>query len=402
MIKNNELCSQKSNELIQNYAWHLSEKELKIFEYLCCCVDTKNYNEEDNTITTSFREFAEACNNYSSSKGGKNHNLFKKQLQNLSDKSILIDNKNSGGIIRILSEITWNNKNDKCICYMSNSFKEFMRNFSKGYTFTELKMINRMTSKYTINLYYLVQSWSGKQKVTLDIDYLRNKLQVPKSSYDNIGKFKQILDNSVKEYNEIINYFDKLGCKISYEIMKEGKKYSSIIIYLHSVISINDSYGFCEKKPNELEFETEQEKDNYIDDWIIMQCLFNGDDEDRYWMLYSSIPDKVHNYEKNKVDAIYNVANEYANSLIKDTVIGFDDKCELLINRFNTRKWYLNYEKKVETNIYSYYLKSFECWCEQQKKFKEKDFDNYSRKLSRPPSYDIEKLKEYTANNTEI
>lgn len=371
MIKNNELCSQKSNELIQNYAWHLSEKELKIFEYLCCCVDTQNYNEENNTITTSFKEFANACNSYTS-KGGKDYKYFKKQLQNLSDKSILIENKNTGGIIRILSEITWSNKNDKCICYMSNSFKEFMKNFSKGYTFTELKMINMMSSKYTINLYYLLQSWNGKKKITLDIDYLRNKLQVPKSSYDNIGKFKQILDNSIKEYNEIITYFDKLGCKISYEIMKKGKKYSSVSISLHSVISVIDSYGYCEKRPNELEFETDQERDSYIDNWIISQCLLNGYDEDRYLMLYSTIPDKAHNYEKHKVDAIYNIACEYAKSLIKDEIVSFDDKCELLINRFNTRKWYLNYEKKIEKNAYSYYLKSFECWCEQQKKFKEK------------------------------
>lgn len=373
MIKDNELCSLKSNELIQNYAWHLNEKELKIFEYLCCCVDTKSYNEENNTITTSFKEFISVCNSYTTI-GGSERKAFKNSLKNLSDKSILIDNKNNGGIIRIISEVIWNNKSNICVLYMSNSFREFVKNLSNGYTFTELKIINRMSSKYTINLYYLVQSWSGKKTVTLDIDYLRNKLQVPKSSYDNIGKFKQILDRSIKEYNEVIDYYDKLGCKISYKILKEGKKYSSIIIETHSLVNIKDDSGFgfnYSLKPNELNFESDEIKESYISGWVEYKYFCNEPDVDKYLMLYTTIPEKVHNYEEYRVNAIYDIALEYRKYLIKNRYV--EDAIldiETLINRFNTRKWYKNYERKCEVDIYSYYLKCFESWCQQEKEYK--------------------------------
>ena len=41
-----QLCSRKSNDIIQNYSWHLTKRQLKLFEYLCCCVGTYHYNEE--------------------------------------------------------------------------------------------------------------------------------------------------------------------------------------------------------------------------------------------------------------------------------------------------------------------------------------------------------------------
>lgn len=369
MIKDNEFCSLKSNNLIQNYAWHLSEKELKIFEYLCCCVDTKSYDEENNIITTSFTEFKNACQSYSSI-GGKDKKAFKNSLKNLSDKSVMIDNKDKGGIIRIISEILWDEKNNICVLYMSNSFREFVKKYSKGYTFTELKFVCKMSSKYTINLYYLIQSWSGKKTVTFDINYLRSKLQVPKSSYDNIGKFKQILDRSVKEYNEVINYYDNLGCKISYEILKQGKKYSFILFNMHNIVGEND-YPFLglsnHKKPNELEFDNDETKQNYIEDWIDYKYYSDNEKVDKYLMLYTTIPEKVHNFEEHKVNAIYDIAFQYKNKIID--IKYFPDailEVEMLINRFNIRKWIGNYENKCLNDVFSYYVKCFECWCKQQ------------------------------------
>ena len=71
-----------------------------------------------------------------------------------------------------------------------------------------------------------------------------------------------------------------------------------------------------------------------------------------------------------KVDAIFSIVSEYVN-IINDRYADIIMKAEMLINRFNNRKWYNNYEKNTEKDAYLHYLKSFECWCEQQKKYKQ-------------------------------
>lgn len=369
MRKDNDLCSMKSNNIIQNYSWHLNKQELKIFEFLCCCYNTEYYNKENNTITISFNNFAEEVNMPKLKEQGYYYMEFKKILKNLSDKSILIDDKNYGGIIRILSEAIWNNKSGTVVCFMSNSYKEHMSKFPNGYAFIELSIINAMTSKYSIVLYNLLQSWNGKEKIVLDIDYLRKKMQVPKSCYSNFGKFKQILDNSIVEINSIKRYYEKTDFTVSYELTKTGKRYSSVTIYMNNSIDLkNLSFAYkYDKTPIELNFSSEKDKELYISNWIEYHYTKYEDNVfDRYFMLYSVIPEEVHNYEENKVNSIYDIAVQYSKDIINDRYADIDTKCELLITRFNIRKWNNDYENRVEKNTYNYYVKSFECWCKQQ------------------------------------
>lgn len=369
MRKDNDLCSMKSNNIIQNYSWHLNKQELKIFEFLCCCYNTEYYDEEKNTISISFNDFINEVDMPKLKEHGYYYTEFKKVLKNLSDKSILIEDKNYGAIIRILSEAVWENKNGMVVCFMSNSYKEHMSKFPNGYAFTELSIINAMTSKYSIVLYNLLQSWNGKEKITLDIDYLREKLQVPKSCYSNVGKLRKILDNSIAEINSIKAYYDKTDFTVSYELVKKGKRYSFVTIYINSQIDLKElsfSYKYS-KKPSELKFASEKEKEEYMQNWIEYHYAKYEDDlSERYFMLYSVIPETVHNYEENKVNIIYDIAVQYSRDVISDKYADIDTKCELLITRFNIRKWNNNYENKVAKNTFNYYVKSFECWCKQQ------------------------------------
>ena len=362
-----QLCSRKSNDIIQNYSWHLTKRQLKLFEYLCCCVGTYHYNEEKNTITTSFQEMAKEFNDPELLSGGSHYKAIKELLDKLSDKKLFVDEKGTGGIFRILSEAIWKS-NNSVVIYMSNSFREFTSNIANGYTFTELQIINSMSSKYTIQLYYLLQSWQGENELTFDIDYFRNKLQVPESSYKNVGKFKQILDKTVEEYLNVMNQYGKVNNQISYEIVKRGKKYVGVKLILHNAVSLEDISYHCKykDKPNNIVFDSEDDKEQYIEDWISHN--YQSTEIQKYEILYSCIPENVHNYDKNKVDAIYNVALEYANILCNDAYLpDIIFKCETIINRFNSRKWFTNYSKKVEKDIFAYYIKCFEMWCNTQK-----------------------------------
>lgn len=360
-----QLCSRKSNDIIQNYSWHLTKRQLKLFEYLCCCVGTYHYNEEKNTITTSFQEMLKEFNDPELLSGGKQYKAIKELLQQLSDKSLFVDNDGVGGVIRILSEPHW--EKDKIVIDMTTSFKNFTSNFKKGYTFTELQIVNSMSSKYTIQLYYLLQSWQGENVLTFNIDYFRKKLQVPKSCYTNVGKFKQILDKTINEYLSVMSQFNKLNNQISYEMVKNGKKYVGVKIILHNSINLENigiSYNYKEK-PNTLVFDNEDVKEQYIEEWISKN--YQNEDIEKYEVLYRCIPESVHNYDKNKVDAIYSVALQYASDICYDAYLpDIIFKVETIIDRFTSRKWFTNYSQKVKEDIFAYYLKCFEMWCKSQ------------------------------------
>lgn len=364
-----QLCSRKSNDIIQNYYWNFSKAELKLFEYVCCCVGTYHYDKEKNIITTSFQELQKEMNNVNLLDGGNQYKKIKETMKNLREKTAIIESNGNGETVAICDKVKWL-KNGRVMLKMSEDFKEFATNLDKrkGYTFTELQIVNSMSSKYTIQLYYLLQSWQGKNELTFDINYLRKKLQVPKSSYANVGKFKQIFDKTIDEYISVMNQFNKINNRISYEMVKKGRQYVGVKLILHTPISLENigiNYEYKDK-PNTIVFEDENDKEQYIEDWISHN--YQLDEVPKYEILYSCIPENVHNYDKDKVDAIYNVAFEYANILCNDAYLpDIIFKCETIINRFNTRKWFTNYSKKVEKDIFAYYIKCFEMWCNTQK-----------------------------------
>lgn len=394
-----QLCSRKSNDIIQNYSWHLTKRQLQLFEYLCCCVGTYHYNKEKNTITTTFQEMAKEFNDPELLSGGSHYKAIKELLDGLGRKRLFIDEKGSGGTICILSDALWQ-KDNSVVIYMSHSFQEFTSNLNKGYTFTELQIVNSMSSKYTIQLYYLLQSWQGKNELTFDIDYLRKKLQVPESSYKNVGKFKQILEKTIEEYSDIMKRYGKINNHISYEMVKRGKKYVGVKLMLHNSVGLEDISWNCKykDKTNTIVFDTEEDKEQYTEYWLLHN--YKSNEIEKYEILYSCVPENVHNYNKAKVDAVYNVAFEYANTLVVDAYLpDVLFKCETIINRFNMRKWFTNYSQKVEKDIFAYYIKCFEKWLEQQRS---SAHSYYTSPQKTKPNPDLERIEHDAMYNTDI
>lgn len=226
MKKDNELCSYKSNRLIQDYVWNLKQYELKLFEFLCCCYDTKYYDGEKNEITVSLSDLSKECNVPEMLNGGTYYIRFKSALKKLADTSIWVLEGNKEILIRMINKIIIEKKKGLVICQMSEDYENSMQKHITGNAFVELKIINSFSSKYSINLYNLIRSWDGKEEVVFSIDYLRKKLLLTAKTYNNITQFTKVIDNAVEEIN------DYSPLKVSYERRKEKGVISDFVFYI--------------------------------------------------------------------------------------------------------------------------------------------------------------------------
>lgn len=225
-MRNNEkeLCSYKSNEMIQKYAWPFSEKQLKIMELLCSCFRTNYYDENRNAITINLVAFMNEVG-ISRQNGGWAYQSLALELKALSDASIIgVGYNEKFRIIRLINSVDFPTKSGDTdiVCYMSDDFKACMEEHPKGNTSVLLRTIYNFNSKYSIKLYNLLRSWDGKSEASFFFTYFRSILSADAKSYHNITKFRaKVLDSSVREINE------KTELTVSYEVKKRqirGKK----------------------------------------------------------------------------------------------------------------------------------------------------------------------------------
>ena len=241
MKKNNEMVSYKSNDLIQNYAWDLKQFEIDVFEFLCCCYNTEYYNSEKNIIKFSLKDFAKECNESVILDGGIYYKKIKSALKKISDQSLWVLNENNDEeLLRMMIKPIIKKNHSDIICIMSDDYKKHMEKHKNGNAFLELKILRTMPSKYSKNLYNIIRAWNGKDKLILSIDYLKRKLKMPESYYENVGKIKQVFTKAVDEYNNIIQHFYGSQSLVSYKFIKKGRKFSSVAISLQHKVSEED------------------------------------------------------------------------------------------------------------------------------------------------------------------
>lgn len=220
-----ELYSNKSNQMIQNYAWSLKEKQLKIMELLCSCYMTNYYDEASNTVTVGLSDFMRELGSTTKGVNSKEYKLFRDTLKKLSDYSIIgIGFNGRERLIRMINTFEFLPETNQIKCFMSDDYRESMRQQPLGNTRIEFRTICNMDSRYSIKLYNLLRSWQGKEEVYFDLNYLKELLNVTAKSYDNFAKFRQaVLDVAVKEINE------KTQLQISYEGLTPKSGHSSKI-----------------------------------------------------------------------------------------------------------------------------------------------------------------------------
>lgn len=195
---------------------------------------TKYYDAEKNTITVGISDFMQELGESTKGLNLWDYKTFKKTIKDLSDYSIIgIGLNGKERIIRLINSAEFPRQGERQIvtCYMSEDFREAMKLHVKGNTKIEFKIICSMTSRFTINLYNLLRSWQGRDKVTFHLDYLKELLNANAKSYENFAKFRQtVLDVAVDEINE------KTTLDISYSALKknnaQGNKIEKVTFHI--------------------------------------------------------------------------------------------------------------------------------------------------------------------------
>lgn len=293
-----ELYSNKSNQMIQNYAWALKEKQLKIMELLCSCYMTRYYDEEENTVTVGLSDFMRELGSTTKGVNSKEYRLFRETLKRLSDYSIIgIGFNGRERLIRMINTFEYLPETNQIKCFMSQDYKESMKLQPKGNTKIEFRIICNMDSRYSIKLYNLLRSWQGKEDVYFDLNYLKELLNVTAKSYDNFAKFRQaVLDVAVKEINE------KTSLQISYEGLTpqngRGTKITRVVFNIKSKkAAAANPTEIADGENPVLPSENKEERHNALSD-------FDLD-------LLESIPEEVHKGEIERVRAVLDIANRY-------------------------------------------------------------------------------------------
>lgn len=369
-----ELYSNKSNQMIQNYAWSLKEKQLKIMELLCSCYMTNYYNEKENTVTVGLADFMRELGSTTKGVNSKEYRQFRDTLKKLSDYSIIgIGFNGRERLIRIINTFEYLPDSNQIKCFMSEDYRESMKLQPHGNTKIEFRTICNMDSRYSIKLYNLLRSWQGKEDVYFDLKYLKELLNVTAKSYDNFAKFRQaVLDVAVKEINE------KTSLYITYEGLTPQNGHGTKITRV--VFKINNT-----KSTPAIPNETPNEENPIIpkEEAKEAQGALTEFDLD----LLEAIPEEVHKGEVERVRAILDVANRYivpadfmqfcnfcendteatrlykTSQAILDAEEDHHDRVLNAINTYTTRDYKIRRSNIHNPNAhYKYFLVGFEGW----------------------------------------
>lgn len=376
--RQDELYSNKSNQMIQNYAWALKEKQLKIMELLCSCYMTNYYNEEENTVTVGLSDFMRELGSTTKGVNAKEYQLFRDTLKKLSDYSIIgIGFNGRERLIRIINTFEYIPETNQIKCFMSQDYRESMKLQPKGNTRIEFRTICSMESRYSIKLYNLLRSWQGKGEVYFDLVYLKELLSVTAKSYDNFAKFRQaVLDVAIKEINQ------KTSMEVTYKgLPAQGSKGTKITRVIFTIKSAKSNQVSSAETPNEGAASLPEILPEATGEYNLnAQTEFDLD-------LLEAIPEEVHKGEMERVRAVLDVASRYIvprdfmdfcepdeldtaisrmEKVSKATQAAEADRNERIlvaINTYVTRDYNIRKKNIQNPNAhYKYFLVGFEGW----------------------------------------
>lgn len=200
----------KSNELIRNVRYSLSEQEQKIIIFLISQIG-KN-DTELNKISIRLKDYCEIAGiEYY---GGSIKHL-KDTIKGIADKSWWIkDNEDIDNLFRWIDTAQINGETAEII--LSQSLKPFVLQLKENFTKYEMIEVLALRGKYTIRLYELFRSylWLGKWRVK--VNELRDLIQC-----DKYKAFKEFNRNILKYSTDEINKYS--GLEVSYLTIKKGR-----------------------------------------------------------------------------------------------------------------------------------------------------------------------------------
>lgn len=228
--KNLTVC--KANEVIEA-GYRLSLNEQRVV--LACISQVNSMDEllETDEFELSAKDFAVL---YGISKN-RAYGELQEVAKNLYQRSLTIHNpdpkrpKLKKMETRWISSIGYMPEDGKIILRFSKDMLPFLSELKGSFTRYKLEHVGKMTSVYAMRLYELLAQWQGVGKREIELDWLKEQLQLD-ASYNRMNNFKaRVIDPAIKDINANSNY------DVSWIQRKTGRKVTHLI------------FKFNEKKP---------------------------------------------------------------------------------------------------------------------------------------------------------
>lgn len=223
----------KSNSLIQETRYQLSEQQQKIILYLISKIQ-----QGDDVFSQFDFNLRNFCDLLGIKYRSGNYEYIKKNIQELSNKSFWIKSDTGEKLCRWISkaEIVYNDMfgTERLIIKLDDDLMPYLLNVSQNFTRYQLENALIMKSKYSIRLYEILLSYCNIGTYEVSLNELKEKLQVNIGMrYDN---FKRIVLN--KSINEINTFTD---LKVDYKTIKRGKG-GKIVGFIFTIQEITDKF----------------------------------------------------------------------------------------------------------------------------------------------------------------
>lgn len=217
----------KSNTLIRNSRFTLSNQQIKIMNYIISQID-----KEDNDLKEyefSVKTFA-ALANIDYTYEVSSIEYLKESLKRLSDKSLWLPiNENETALVRWIENPIYNAKTDTFRIKINPYLKPYLIALKANFTKIQLRTTLSLRSKYAQIIYELMLSYKYKGEITLTLDKLRDITNTT-DKYPRYSNWKQkVLETAI---SELINS----EIYISYKEIKQRNK----VVAIHFKITDND------------------------------------------------------------------------------------------------------------------------------------------------------------------
>lgn len=229
-LKNLTIC--KSNEIIEA-GYKLTLNEQRVVLACIAQVDSKEELLKTDEFELSAKDFAKLFG----ISEDRAYSELQEVAKNLYQRSLTLYNPDPNRPklkkleTRWISSIGYIPDDGKITLCFAQKILPYLSELKGQFTRYELKNIGNMTSIYGIRLYELLMQWKQIGKREIEIEWLKNQLQLDES-YTRMDNFKaRVIMPAIKDINTHSNY------NVSWTQRKTGKKVTHL------------TFEFSEKKP---------------------------------------------------------------------------------------------------------------------------------------------------------
>lgn len=124
---------------------------------------------------------------------------------------------------RWISSIGYMPEDGKIVLRFAQDMLPFLGALKGSFTRYKLEHVGKMTSVYAVRLYELLAQWQSVGKREIELDWLKEQLQLD-SSYDRMNNFKaRVIDPAIEDINKNSNF------NVSWSQRKTGRRISHLL-----------------------------------------------------------------------------------------------------------------------------------------------------------------------------